>query len=1042
MCDAYRVAGERVRNVEYLGAAVEAGRAAVAACPEGRPQLAGYLSNLAMALRSRFELARDGSDIEEAVTIGRRSVAAAHDGHPRLGRYLNNLGIALAVRHEQTGRFDDPDEAVETLRRSVRVTPAAEPERPMYHANLGLSLIARYERIGAAPDLDEAVRALEVAVSATSPDDPALGARQASLDKARDRRERLSGEPSLESKIADLRRELAVVPPADPEFSPRATTLATLLNRRFFETTGELEDLDESIELSRQVVAATPAGDERLPGRLSTLGAALAMRAERSGDASTLREAIEAFRAAVEATAPDDEQRAWLLTNLALALKARHVRNRDLASIDEAAEAARASLRVSSLSQPSLAILLSNLGSILQTRFQRTGSTDDLDEAVDAGRRAVSLTPEADVHRAGRLANLSRALEIRADAAGAPEDLDAAVEEARRAVAGKSPGDHFWPEALNVLGVALRARAERGGSVADLDEALENFRAATDATPAWDAAVCSRLANVSMAAHQRFRATGARGDFDEAISACRRGVAVATAPAASRADLGARWGQWAAEQGEWELAVEGYAETLELLAQVAARGLDRADQEHGLSQLGSPGTTAAACCLQFGDAARAAELWEQGRGVLLGHALDVRTSTAELAERHPADAARFAELGATLDGLPFDAHEARRVAAGDLEVLIAAIRERAGFERFLRPAPVDALLADVREGPVVLVNLSDVRSDALILTPDGLDTVPLPGVTPETVVERVVDVIVGLEPGSADEERVTRTLAWLWDEIAGPVLDRLGFTAPEHPGTPWQRIWWCPSGILSFLPLHAAGHHDTRFEPGPRTVLDRVVSSYTPTLRALRHARRRLEAGSSGAAVVAMPETPGAGALPGAAKEAALLRELLGARAQVLEGPAATHDAVLSVLPTARWAHFACHGESPIDDPAAGRLLLHDHATAPLRVLDVMRMNLEGAELAFLSACETARTGASLADEATHLASAFQLAGYRHVIATLWPISDRAAVLVARAVYSSLLADDDGPAAAAVALHGAVRRLRSVHPDRPSLWAAFTHNGA
>jgi CHAT domain-containing protein len=45
------------------------------------------------------------------------------------------------------------------------------------------------------------------------------------------------------------------------------------------------------------------------------------------------------------------------------------------------------------------------------------------------------------------------------------------------------------------------------------------------------------------------------------------------------------------------------------------------------------------------------------------------------------------------------------------------------------------------------------------------------------------------------------------------------------------------------------------------------------------------------------------------------------------------------------------------------------------------------AQLAFLSACQTARNPArDLLDEAIHLASAFQLAGYPHVVGTLWSV--------------------------------------------------------
>nr|WP_257003705.1 CHAT domain-containing protein [Streptomyces sp. SA15] len=56
---------------------------------------------------------------------------------------------------------------------------------------------------------------------------------------------------------------------------------------------------------------------------------------------------------------------------------------------------------------------------------------------------------------------------------------------------------------------------------------------------------------------------------------------------------------------------------------------------------------------------------------------------------------------------------------------------------------------------------------------------------------------------------------------------------PDAPSGP--RLWWSPTGPLTLLPLHMAGRHD-----GSRdNVLDRVVSSYATTVKALRHARSR-----------------------------------------------------------------------------------------------------------------------------------------------------------------------------------------------------------
>ena len=109
-------------------------------------------------------------------------------------------------------------------------------------------------------------------------------------------------------------------------------------------------------------------------------------------------------------------------------------------------------------------------------------------------------------------------------------------------------------------------------------------------------------------------------------------------------------------------------------------------------------------------------------------------------------------------------------------------------------------------------------------------------------------------------------------------------------------------------------------------------------------------------------------------------------------------------------------------------------------MVDVARLRLDGAGLAFLSACSTARPGGRLADEAIHLASAFQLAGYRSVVATLWPVGDQHAVDLAADIYTTLTATGEGDVAGAV--HAAARRMRRRWgPEMPSVWASHIHAG-
>ncbi|MEY9860041.1 CHAT domain-containing protein [Catenulispora sp. GAS73] len=296
------------------------------------------------------------------------------------------------------------------------------------------------------------------------------------------------------------------------------------------------------------------------------------------------------------------------------------------------------------------------------------------------------------------------------------------------------------------------------------------------------------------------------------------------------------------------------------------------------------------------------------------------------------------------------------------------------------------------------------------------------------------------------QQEILAVLAWLWDTVADPVLTHLGYTTSPGVGEQWPRLWWCPVGPLAFLPLHAAGHHAEDPPAGPtgaRTVLDRVISSYTTTVRALGHARTRLlEPAPATPTVLLVPvaDTPGA-LLPGVIDEAAAISELVP-DAELLTRP--TRDTVLQALPNHRIAHFACHGYGDWSDPARSHLVLNDCATAPLTIADISALNLT-ASLAYLSACDTNVTASRLIDESLHITSAFQLAGYQHVIGTLWSINDRSAAQLATDFYDYLTDHGTTPPQtdrSAHALHYAVRRERSRYPHSPTLWAASIHTGA
>jgi CHAT domain-containing protein len=127
------------------------------------------------------------------------------------------------------------------------------------------------------------------------------------------------------------------------------------------------------------------------------------------------------------------------------------------------------------------------------------------------------------------------------------------------------------------------------------------------------------------------------------------------------------------------------------------------------------------------------------------------------------------------------------------------------------------------------------------------------------------------------------------------------------------------------------------------------------------------------------------------------------------------------------------------DAAACGLQAKNEHAA--VRLLEQGRgIVLARGELAFLSACETARISPALVDEIVHLASVLHAAGYRHVVATLWAIADPPALRLARAVYTDS-AEHDDVTRVPVALHSAVLQLRERYPGRPLTLANYVHMG-
>ncbi|MFI0480908.1 CHAT domain-containing protein [Actinomadura sp. 9N215] len=628
-----------------------------------------------------------------------------------------------------------------------------------------------------------------------------------------------------------------------------------------------------------------------------------------------------------------------------------------------------------------------------------------------------------------------------------------------------------------------------------LDDAVEYLRRAADALPGDCPARARALANLIPAVEARL-ALPRRDLLLPDLNDLRRELStMPSAPVHKRLASARAWGYAVADAEGAASGLAGLETAVELLPQAAWWGHRRETREGVLADNIGLATDAAACAIAAGRPDRAMELLEGGRAVLWQQLLRTRNDRSALRRVKPRLARRMDRVAAALEqdrrGVPADERLAlvRRWSRMERRANAKLQREWNSLAILAQKAVPEGVFTmpgwgpDLRpagaEGPVVVVNVSRLRCHAVIVQEgeELPEVIELPELTYEDAHARAERYIAAMSSEGDERERervVTATLDWLWRTIAAPVLDALDqrkhadadATGPAHPAGSTHpaesaeassesgrsaeeiraRLWWCPTGPLMMLPLHAAARLPQQDSPG-MALLDRVVPSYTPALLALNRARKNRDAAKTvnegiGRRLlhVIVTEGPGRVGLPGAARTRAHIEERVPADARTtLEGAAATRTAVTAALARHAWALFDCHGMQDLDDPSQGGLVLHD---GTLTVADLAGDRRDSAEFAFVAACATAVGGDRLPDESITLTSALQFAGYQEVVGILWTVPDSCAVRVTRSVYGELTAGGRlRPSESARALHRAVREERARRPDHPSAWVPFLHVG-
>lgn len=1056
------------------------------------PSLLGALANLGMRLHAAGRTTEAASTLTEVVRSARTLLLRDRDTHePQVSRVLAEMGDALI---EQLAARDDESGLVQLIRllqfASLRPeTDQGRARRPELALLLARALRLRYEQQPDQVHLDQAAHALQDVIRNGRLDRSTRRVVMVELSSILTYRFDTTGELGYLDAAVAIGLDAVRQGGDDPAYANAMSMAGANLWRRY-ERSGAESDLDTAINLIRRALTVLDPQDPERAGQLANLGAVLLTKYRATEASWMLEESIDAARAALGDLPPDAlRERCSALDTLGAALQLRYGRTGDPVDLDDAADLARRLVDELPEDDPGRPDAYLRLASVLRERYSRTETHADLTRAVTASRACLRELPPQDPRRAAALSGLSGGLLQLFMVTGHVERLNEAVDAASEAMLLTPHGHSRMPELLAARARALAARSTAFGSGSDLEEATAAAREAAAMLPE-DHPERPRyqqlLSDLLTRRSDRAPEPGLRGSalaaeyernrdpytYEAALREFRAAVGQASALPLDRVQAAANLGRLAMAARDPRTALEGFSDAIQFLQlAVVSRPRDAGAvwsegvESGSLEQLVSD---AVACALQAGSPERAAVLMEHGRVALLAHSSGPADTLAAVRERAPDVAERFVRVSGLIADLDVPAGSrgwgggVPRVAeqhalAREWDELMSRIRALPGLERFLAPPSVDDLIAQAADGPLVMVNISRYRCDALILTKTGVKVVQLPGVT-EKLTAHLREFRSALDPQYAPlsdrlraEESVRDMLHWLWDTIAEPVLTFLDLrgmprSAPDRP-----RLWWLPTGMLGLLPLHAAQHRGAEastVDGGPaRSVLECVTSSYAVTVGALAAARARGPR-AAGPVPGLLVVSQGSGMLEHEARTLVAARP--SSRTRLLAGSEATLDAVRAQLPDASLLHFACHGVMTPGSPLGGGLELAD---GRLTTETLWRSRPDDPQLVVVSACRTAPPAADpLGDadrgrerswEAVSLASTLHLAGYRHVIGTLWEVRDRAYSDITDLFYQGLATSDGAvdPDRSARALHRALTVMRGRYPHIPSLWAAHVHVG-
>ncbi|KAF3104882.1 hypothetical protein TWF102_002647 [Orbilia oligospora] len=987
------------------------------------PKKLAILSVLSQLLLVRYRQSYDFDDINKAIKIGEEALAIMPDDQDYLGKAksLRYLATCFGARFERADNLEDLNMAIGLGEKAVIAACKSGPEQEEEEEK----------------EEEEALQFLAVAF----------------VEKSR-RTENVDYLQKATESYQKALKILKILPRDDAKILKVLSNLASCYSETFHRTRN-LDDLHAAIQANTEALELTP---HNSPERASLLGNAAVCfhpKFDESGDLQDLHIAVKKSKEALKLAAPDNPDRIKMMVNLSSQLGRRFEITGNLDDLQLSIKASQEAVSIMPADREGFdGRCFGNLATALDGRFQRTGNFDDLNSAIGAIEEVIKMTSNDIVHKAGFLLNLGGYLLHKFIKTRDIADINKSVETMNQALEMTPQHARDRPVVLSRLGNAYALRFSKTKNLDDLHLAIRRGEEALAEIPHNHPYRAEILLRLAVSLMNKFKHSNSIHDLEKLLTLSREASGFLHAPLPTRMRA-AKCAFLVQTRNEMWIEAACTAElSIKLLPLIAPRQLKQRDQQHMLEKFAGLASDGAATILKAGkDVHRALKLLELGRGVITGLRFGARTDLSELRLQYPELAGRFEQLRSVLDSgtaagalVSLEEIDVNYNANIEFEEIIDSIRSLPNFENFLLPPGVDELMGAACQGPIVIINVSSFRCDAFLIESSVIRSLHLPNLRKKDI-ERNVEFMKSMRSIHALPHDVIRQLSrmleWLWDAAVNPVLNELKFSAPPLNDN-WPRVWWIPTGQLSLLPLHAAGYHAQEAingsgpTPGKyNTTLDRVVSSYSSSIKALLYSRQNSqnsELGLDEALLVSMDETPGHPDLEYAAEEVSALANLLPSQITTVKLKRPSKQTILNSLKSCSIFHFAGHGESNPSDPSKSSLLASDWQENPLTVDDLIESDFrqQSPLLAYLSACSTSNNSAEkLQDEAIHLVTACQLAGFKHVVGSLWEVSDKYCVVAAEEIYKTIIEDGviNGDKIA-LGVHKATRRLREITRGR------------